>query len=48
MLTLPRSDNGVHVSEDMNWGKFALWDQATRILLYIHAPAISTDASATQ
>ncbi len=41
------SDHGFHIGEKENWEKFALWEQTTRVPLFIHAPGISLDGSAT-
>lgn len=42
------SDHGFHIGEKENWEKFALWDQTTRVPLFIHAPGVSTDGMETQ
>lgn len=41
------SDHGFHIGEKRNWEKFALWDQTTRVPLFIHAPGISKDGMKT-
>ena len=38
------SDHGFHIGEKGNWEKFALWDQTSRVPLFIHAPGVSRDA----
>lgn len=42
------SDHGFHLGEKQNWEKFALWDQTTRVPLFIHAPGVSDDGAATR
>ena len=42
------SDHGFHIGEKENWEKFALWDQTTRVPLFIHAPGISKDGEKTR
>ena len=42
------SDHGFHIGEKENWEKFALWDQTTRVPLFIHAPGISRDGMRTR
>lgn len=42
------SDHGFHIGEKENWEKFALWDQTTRVPLFIHAPGISQDGQKTR
>ncbi len=42
------SDHGFHIGEKENWEKFALWDQTTRVPLFIHAPGISKDGAKTR
>lgn len=37
------SDHGFHIGEKQNWEKFALWQQTTRVPLFIHAPGVSQD-----
>ncbi|WP_157609905.1 sulfatase [Roseimaritima ulvae] len=32
------SDHGFHIGEKDNWEKFCLWDQTTRVPLFIHVP----------
>lgn len=32
------SDHGFHIGEKENWEKFCLWDQTTRVPLFIHVP----------
>lgn len=42
------SDHGFHIGEKENWEKFALWDQTTRVPLFIHAPGVSRDGQTTR
>lgn len=42
------SDHGFHIGEKENWEKFALWDQTTRVPLFIHAPGVSKDGVKTR
>jgi arylsulfatase A-like enzyme len=42
------SDHGFHIGEKENWEKFALWDQTTRVPLFIHAPGVSRDGQQTR
>ncbi len=42
------SDHGFHIGEKRNWEKFALWDQTTRVPLFIHAPGVSKDGARTR
>lgn len=42
------SDHGFHIGEKENWEKFALWDQTTRVPLFIHAPGQSRDGVKTR
>lgn len=42
------SDHGFHIGEKENWEKFALWDQTTRVPLFIHAPGMSKDGMKTR
>ncbi|NNM30520.1 MAG: sulfatase-like hydrolase/transferase, partial [Akkermansiaceae bacterium] len=42
------SDHGFHIGEKENWEKFALWDQTTRVPLFIHAPGVSRDGARTR
>lgn len=42
------SDHGFHIGEKENWEKFALWDQTTRVPLFLHAPGISRDGAKTR
>lgn len=42
------SDHGFHIGEKENWEKFALWDQTTRVPLFIHAPGKSKDGEETR
>jgi arylsulfatase A-like enzyme len=42
------SDHGFHIGEKENWEKFALWDQTTRVPLFIHAPGVSRDGVKTR
>ena len=37
------SDHGFHIGEKDNWEKFSLWEQTTRVPLFISAPGISKD-----
>ncbi|MGY9015969.1 MAG: sulfatase/phosphatase domain-containing protein, partial [Rhodospirillales bacterium] len=37
-----------HIGEKENWEKFALWDQTTRVPLFIHAPGVSKDGVKTR
>ncbi len=32
------SDHGFHIGEKENWEKFCLWDQTTRVPLFVHVP----------
>jgi len=41
------SDHGFHIGEKENWEKFALWQQATQVPLFIHAPGVSRDGEKT-
>jgi len=41
------SDHGFHIGEKENWEKFALWEQTTRVPLFIHAPGVSADGERT-
>ncbi len=41
------SDHGFHIGEKENWEKFALWNQTTRVPLFIHAPGLSRDGEKT-
>lgn len=41
------SDHGFHLGEKENWEKFTLWNQGTRVPLFIHAPGVSRDGSVT-
>ena len=41
------TDHGFHIGEKENWEKFALWNQTTRVPLFIHAPGISQDGKKT-
>ena len=41
-------DHGFHIGEKENWEKFALWDQTTRVPLFVHAPGLSKDGSKTR
>jgi len=41
------SDHGFHIGEKENWEKFALWQQTTRVPLFIHAPGMSSDGEVT-
>ena len=42
------SDHGFHIGEKENWEKFALWDQTTRVPMFIHAPGVSRDGAKTR
>ena len=42
------TDHGFHIGEKENWEKFALWDQTTRVPLFIHAPGLSKDGAKTR
>ena len=42
------TDHGFHIGEKENWEKFALWDQTTRVPLFIHAPGVSKDGVKTR
>ena len=42
------TDHGFHIGEKENWEKFALWDQTTRVPLFIHAPGLSRDGTKTR
>ena len=42
------SDHGFHIGEKENWEKFALWDQTTRVPLFISAPGISKAGGRTR
>ena len=42
------TDHGFHIGEKENWEKFALWDQTTRVPLFIHAPGVSKDGMKTR
>ncbi|MDF1823606.1 MAG: sulfatase [Verrucomicrobiales bacterium] len=42
------TDHGFHIGEKENWEKFALWEQTTRVPLFIHAPGISKDGASTR
>jgi arylsulfatase A-like enzyme len=42
------SDHGFHIGEKENWEKFTLWNQATRVPLFIHAPRLSRDGQQTR
>jgi arylsulfatase A-like enzyme len=42
------ADHGFHIGEKENWEKFALWDQTTRVPLFIHAPGLSRDGDRTR
>ena len=42
------SDHGFHIGEKENWEKFALWDQSTRVPLFIHVPGVSADGEKTR
>ncbi len=37
------TDHGFHIGEKENWEKFALWQQTTRVPLFIRAPGKSLD-----
>lgn len=42
------TDHGFHIGEKENWEKFALWDQTTRVPLFIHVPGRSKDGTKTR
>ena len=42
------SDHGFHIGEKENWEKFSLWDQTTRVPLFIHMPNLSQDGMMTR
>lgn len=42
------SDHGFHIGEKQNWEKFCLWDQTTRVPLFIHVPGKSADGKSTR
>lgn len=42
------TDHGFHIGEKENWEKFALWDQTTRVPMFIHAPGVSRDGAKTR
>ncbi|MCM2374750.1 sulfatase [Aporhodopirellula aestuarii] len=42
------SDHGFHIGEKENWEKFCLWDQTTRVPLFIHVPGQSADGQSTR
>ncbi|WP_165441697.1 sulfatase [Rubinisphaera italica] len=42
------TDHGFHIGEKENWEKFCLWDQTTRVPLFIHAPEMSADGQTCQ
>ncbi len=42
------TDHGFHIGEKDNWEKFALWEQTTRVPLFIHAPGVSQDGQSTR
>ncbi|TWU59249.1 Choline-sulfatase [Rubripirellula tenax] len=42
------SDHGFHIGEKDNWEKFCLWDQTTRVPLFIHVPGVSADGTSTR
>ncbi len=42
------SDHGFHIGEKENWEKFALWEQTTRVPLFIHVPGLSKDGARTE
>lgn len=42
------SDHGFHIGEKDNWEKFCLWDQTTRVPLFIHVPGQSADGNSTR
>lgn len=41
------SDHGYHLGEKEHWRKETLWEEATRNLLFIRAPGITTQGSST-
>lgn len=42
------SDHGFHIGEKENWEKFALWQQTTRVPLFVRAPGVSGDGTVTK
>ncbi|MEM0898268.1 MAG: sulfatase, partial [Verrucomicrobiota bacterium] len=42
------TDHGFHIGEKDNWEKFALWEQTTRVPLFIHAPGVTMDGAETR
>ncbi|BCX50243.1 iduronate-2-sulfatase [Haloferula helveola] len=42
------TDHGFHIGEKENWEKFALWEQTTRVPLFISAPGVSKDGERTR
>ena len=42
------SDHGFHLGEKANWEKFALWDQTTRVPLFIRAPGVAGEGTRTR
>lgn len=38
------SDHGFHIGEKDNWEKFCLWDQTTRVPLFIHVPGLTASS----
>jgi arylsulfatase A-like enzyme len=42
------SDHGFHIGEKENWEKFALWDQTTRVPLFIAAPGVARAGTRTR
>lgn len=42
------SDHGFHLGEKANWEKFALWDQTTRVPLFIRAPGVGGEGTRTR
>ncbi|MFM9092961.1 MAG: sulfatase [Verrucomicrobiota bacterium] len=42
------SDHGFHLGEKANWEKFALWDQTTRVPLFIRAPGAGGEGTRTR
>jgi arylsulfatase A-like enzyme len=42
------SDHGFHIGEKENWEKFALWEQTTRVPLFIVAPGVGRGGTRTR
>lgn len=39
------SDHGMHIGEKENWEKFTLWEESTRVPLFVRAPGVSQAGS---